>query len=459
MTSLPLLFVKQMHELMGEDAEALCSALEGDAPTTIRLAQRRPYDTPLLPNDAECVPWCPWGYYLAERPTFTGDPALHGGGYYVQEASSMLLWQIGSLLPSSPIIALDLCAAPGGKSTLLTDLLPEGSTLISNEYVHHRANILCENLQKWGSPYSIVTNTSADRLGALSGIFDLIVVDAPCSGEGMFRKDHEARSQWTTNAPKLCAERQREILSDIWHALKPGALLVYSTCTFNRVENEDVLDWLVTELGAESLALEHCPIPTSPYSTHPCYRMMPHQVKGEGLFMAVVRKPLEAHTPQLGRIKSKGKLSASLPIPAEMRGWINAPRTWQWEQDSAGHVRVYPEGVALLLHHLRALGVTILSAGIQVGEVKGKSCIPHPALAHSWVRHDEAFERIEVDTPTAIRYLAREAIMLSSSLSIGIKLIISGGVPLGFVKHLGNRTNNLYPNEWRIRHAQRLLDD
>lgn len=458
MTKLPQTFVKQMQELMGKDAQVLCSALEGDAPTTIRLARRRPYTTPLLSPDSDRVPWCPLGYYLPTRPTFTGDPALHGGGYYVQEASSMLLWQIGSLLPSTPITALDLCAAPGGKSTLLTDLLPEGSTLISNEYIHHRANILCENLQKWGSPYSIITNTSADKLGRLSGVFDLIVVDAPCSGEGMFRKDYEAREQWSDTVPKLCAERQREILSDIWSALKPDGLLVYSTCTFNRTENEDILDWLITELGAESIALEQCYIPISPYSPHACYRMMPHQIKGEGLFMAIVRKPLETHTPHPVRIKSKGKPLASLPIPTEMKNWIDSPETWQWERDSTNHVRVYPEAVATLLHHLRTLEVPILSAGVQVGEVKGKNCIPHQALAHSWVRSDKAFEYVEVDTSTAIRYLAREAIALSASLSIGIKLIISDGVPLGFVKHLGNRTNNLYPSEWRIRHAQRLLD-
>ena len=239
-----------------------------------------------LPNREvgwEPVPWCPDAFYLSERPPFTFDPLLHAGVYYVQEASSMyvakLLKDYGS---ETPCCALDLCAAPGGKSTLLAGLLPEGSLLISNEPMPKRANVLAENMQKWTrmpqGTYpvdSIVTNNYPADFGAFSNCFDLIVTDVPCSGEGMFRKDEQAVAEWSMANVMMCVERQRTILRDIWHALKPGGLLVYSTCTFNRFEDEDNARWICSDLGAELLEERH---------------FLPGRDRGEGFYCAAIRK-------------------------------------------------------------------------------------------------------------------------------------------------------------------------
>lgn len=452
MPGLPTAFVARMHALLGtEEASALCSALDTPAPTTIRLAQHRSYPINIVPSKARPVPWCPWGYYLPSRPTFTGDAALHGGGYYVQEASSMLLYAARTAIADEPVIALDLCAAPGGKSTLLLDMLAEGSIVVSNEVVRHRANILTENIQKWGSPYSVVTTAMPDRLGKLEDTFDLLLVDAPCSGEGMFRKDHSAREEWTPTAPASCAQRQRSILRDIWPALRPGGTIIYSTCTFSPEENEDIVDY-ITELGATAIELDglYPSIMRSPYSAHPCYRMMPHRVEGEGLFMAILRKDdTEAHQRQ-----PKRQSVPRADIPREMLGWIT-PTDYIWERNTSHEVIAYPAAMATLLSALRALRIPILSAGVPIGQIKGKSLIPHHALALSQVIDRNSFAQVELDEADLIPYLSREAVTLDTPTP-GLKLITHMGIPLGFAKHLGNRSNNLYPAEWRIRHGERL---
>lgn len=458
-TPLPQAFVQRMERLLGADeAKRLCEALDAPCPTSIRVNQRRPIPRVLIPRDAPIVPWCPWGRYLPSRPIFTGDPALHAGGYYVQEASSMLLYQIGSLLSDRPLSALDLCAAPGGKTTLLLDLLPPGSTLVSNEYVQHRANILCENVQKWGAPNAIVTNTAPAQLGRLRHAFDLVVVDAPCSGEGMFRKDDGARAEWSLSAPQMCAERQRSILADIWQALRPGGMLVYSTCTFAPEENEQILTYIIEELGAEGIELPALPdgVLRSQLTTYPAYRMMPHRVEGEGLFLAVVIKADEEarSSRRLGKSTARGVRAPQ--IPREVHDWLESPDLYLWEQTPSGGIVALPHSLHPLVSELRELRVPILSAGVPIGEVKGRSVIPHPALAYSLALSEGAFDRVELPSAEIIPYLSRTALTLSPDLSPGIKLLTHEGVPLGFAKHIGNRTNNLYPSEWRIRHGERL---
>ena len=269
-TPLPTGFIQQIHELLPEEAPALLRALDEEPSVSIRLNARKTegIDLPLALGDA--VPWAgPLGYYLDQRPSFTADPLWHAGFYYVQEASSMLLSLVKPLLGEEPLTALDLCAAPGGKSTLLLDLLPEGSVLVSNELIRSRAQILAENIQKWGSTQSIVTSTEPRVLGKLRTTFDFILVDAPCSGEGMLRKDEEARRQWSPGLVVQCARQQREILEDIWPALRPGGILVYSTCTFNRDEDEAMVGYLVEEFGAEPLALPDCPNEIIPSTLSP----------------------------------------------------------------------------------------------------------------------------------------------------------------------------------------------
>lgn len=448
-----------MQELLGkEEAECLFRSLDGEAPTSIRLSK---YKSQQLPpdylQDASPVPWCSRGFYLPERPVFTGQVPFHAGLYYVQEASSMLLAQIEGLLDSEPIKALDLCAAPGGKSTLLLDILPEGSVLLSNEVVRQRAHILSENLMKWGNPNHLVTNAYPDKLGRLQGAFDLMLVDAPCSGEGMFRKDYNARREWTEHSPHDCAERQRSILCDIWSALKPNGLMVYSTCTMNRAENEDILAYIIEELGAEPISLGEigAGVWTSPFSIYPCYRMMPHRTEGEGLFMAVVRKRGEIEEVSQAP-KNKGKRPSQVPkLPEEVYGYVKEPEAYDFVQ-LGDELRAYPKSLSPLVAEVERLGIPIVSAGIPLATIKGKSLIPYTGLALSTAFNPQAFPRIELREEDIIPYLSRESIGYYPDVARGITLVTAGLIPLGFVKNLGNRCNNLYPQEWRIRHAHKL---
>lgn len=459
-TPLPTGFSEQIHELLPEEAPALLQALEEEPSVSIRLNARKSKGINLDLALGDAVPWArPLGYYLDQRPSFTADPLWHAGCYYVQEASSMLLSLVKPLLDKTPLTALDLCAAPGGKSTLLLDLLPEGSVLVSNELIRSRAQILAENIQKWGATESIVTSTEPRALGKLRTTFDFILVDAPCSGEGMLRKDEEARRQWSPGLVAQCARQQREILEDIWPALRPGGILVYSTCTFNRDEDEAMVGYLVEEFGAEPLALPDCPpqIIPSTLSPYPCYRMMPHRVRGEGLFLAVLRKS-EDEVPAKGK-PSKGKGRGSAKVPAEVLAWITEDLRQDLTLQQVGEDQLvaYSPSVLSLVEQLQALKVPILTSGIPLAEVKGKNYLPHPALALSLALAEEAFPRVEVTQETAIRYLAREAIILPETTPRGFVLICYQGQALGFVKHLGNRSNNLYPQAWRIRHPELVL--
>lgn len=459
-TPLPTGFSEQIHELLPEEAPALLRALDEEPSLSIRLNARKTREIELSLPLGDAVPWAkPLGYYLDQRPSFTADPLWHAGCYYVQEASSMLLSLVKPLLGEEPLTALDLCAAPGGKSTLLLDLLPEGSVLVSNELIRSRAQILAENIQKWGATESIVTSTEPRALGKLRTTFDFILVDAPCSGEGMLRKDEEARRQWSPSLVAQCARQQREILEDIWPALRPGGILVYSTCTFNRDEDEAMVSYLVEEFGAEPLALPDCPneITPSALSSYPCYRMMPHRVRGEGLFLCVLRKS-EDEAPAKGK-SSKGKGRGSAKVPAEVLAWITEDlgQDLILQQVGDDQLVAYSPSVSSLVEQLQAQKIPILTSGIPLAEVKGKNYLPHPALALSLALAKEAFPRVEVAQETAIRYLAREAILLPETTPKGFVLICYGGQALGFVKHLGNRSNNLYPQAWRIRHPELVL--
>ena len=244
----------------------------------------------------EAVPWCRDGYYLKRRPQFTFDPLLHAGAYYVQEASSMFLDEVlRQLMGKEVSSALDLCAAPGGKSTVLRAALPDGCILVSNEPNGKRAQILSENIQKWGAPNSYVTNLYPRDFHKAKLHFDLILVDAPCSGEGMFRKDEGAIREWSKANVEKCRRLQREILQDAWPCLRPGGLLIYSTCTFNTQENEENVQWMMEELGAEVLPVAikkewHITGSLLEGFTEPVYRFIPGKTRGEGLFMAAIRK-------------------------------------------------------------------------------------------------------------------------------------------------------------------------
>ncbi len=467
MQELPQAFVQQTRQLMGQDeAESLFSALDEESPTSIRFNKRKAQSLDLSSLSlGETVPWCPTANYLNERPLFTSDPLFHAGAYYVQEASSMLLYQIKNLLPQEPMTALDLCAAPGGKSTLLQDIIPEGSLLISNEVVPNRAKILLENMLKSGNPMSIVTSSMPDKWAKVKEAFDLILVDAPCSGEGMFRKEAKAREEWQAESPVICANRQQEILSHIYACLKPNGLLVYSTCTFNRLENEDIVTFIIEEFEVEPIELEALPteVLRSPYSPYPCYRMQPNRLKGEGLFMAVFRKNGEAEKAHKPSAKTKGKRQNKQSnkqslIPKEIGTFLQNPKDYHLHLEGDSLIYAQKALVVDYLNLLKTHKIAVLSAGIPVAEVKGKSLIPQPALALSTALSKDVFDAVELSQEECILYLARQNVQLPPNISKGIKLITYQGLGLGFVKHLGNRTNNLYPTEWRIRQWEQMLN-
>lgn len=373
----------------------------------------------------------------------------------------MFLEQAIRTYVTTPVRCLDLCAAPGGKSTHLSSLLPDGSLLVSNEVIRNRSYILAENLAKWGNASTIVLNNDPAEIGeALPEQFDLIVTDVPCSGEGMFRKDEASVGEWSVENVQLCAARQRRILHDIWPALRPGGLLIYSTCTYNTEEDEENVRHIVEELGAEALpvATDETWHVTGPLRYgNPVYRFFPHKTKGEGFFLAVLRKEgdeeYEAENERPTKSsKNKGKKDkkATLPIPQEAWDYFREKENITLEWDGP-QLRMIPTTHKSFIDRIRDKRLRILSAGVVVGESKGKDLIPSQALALSLELNPSAFPDAELTWEEAIRYLRKEAITLPEGLPKGYLLMRYQGIPLGFVKHLGNRSNNLYPQEWRIR--------
>ena len=343
-----------------------------------------------------------------------------------------------------PVIALDLCAAPGGKSTLALSELPEGSLLIANEVVRQRANILAENLIKWGNPNCIVTNNYAEDFQAFGGTFDLIICDAPCSGEGMFRKDPASIGEWSLANVDICWRRQRDIVSDIWHTLKEGGILIYSTCTYNPLEDEENVAWIAKTLGAEILSCHPQPDwGLTETDTH----FYPHRVKGEGFFISVLRKTTE----QEGR-NSKGKSGkAGKPtkVPAELKSWLTRNEAFTIMEDNEVF-RAFPTAHLELLKQAKQ-SLKVIHAGIELAFLKGKNLQPCHSLAMSNYLNPNAFPKVDVDQSQAIAYLRTEALQLPEDTPRGHVLITYQGHPLGFVKNIGNRANNHYPAEWRIR--------
>lgn len=365
------------------------------------------------PQD-KAIPWCEQGYWLRERPNFTLDPLFHAGVYYVQEAGSLFLDHVLRHYVTAPVLALDLCAAPGGKSTLMRAALPSGSMLVSNEPDRRRANILLENMLKQGHPDVLVTHNYPHDFRQTDWTFDVILTDVPCSGEGLFRRDEKAITEWSTAQVRACQKRQRQILQDIWPCLRPGGLLIYSTCTFNTYENEENVRFITEELGAEIVS-----VPTRPEWqitgslltgwTQPVYRFIPGITPSEGLFMAVLRK--------------KGEKPARTLLPGSARR----------------HAQVHR-----LIH--------LLSDGIPAPEQKGKEQIPSAAQALSLTLSQTDYPRVELSLGEAHRYLHRESFTLPANTPKGFILVTYNKYPLGFMKNLGTRANNLYPKNWAIRH-------
>ena len=395
------------------------------------------------------VPWCPKAYYLSQRPSFTLDPSFHAGAYYVQEASSMFLWHavkevIGSNTTKK---VLDLCAAPGGKSTLLASYFGDG-LVVANEVIKSRAAVLVENITKWGADNVIVTNNDPSHFQSLPGYFDVMVIDAPCSGSGLFRKDPGAIDEWSEDNVQLCSQRQQRILAAVLPALKQDGILIYSTCSYSEAEDEAIADWLVSEMQMESKSLQ---VPVawgivetlSPEKKTNGYRFYPDKVKGEGFFIAVFQK--KAGTDFI-RLKEQ---SLSLPSKIEiqqLQSFIKIPETYTFFTQGESIRTIKKQWLTDL--QVLAQCLYIKKAGIEIGAIKGKDVIPSHELAVSFLTKG-LFSPVELSKEQSLQYLRRKELVLNNAPK-GWQLVSFGGLPLGWVKVLPNRINNYYPAEWRI---------
>lgn len=460
-------FIEMLKAMADPRVDSLADTLENTKPeVSIRL---NPTKHPLHPSQAPVEWWPEYGQYLAERPKFTFDPALHQGAYYVQDASSMIMAPIAqqlaaSLRASAPLLWLDACAAPGGKTTAAIDALPEGSLVVANEFDFQRAEILKENLAKWGSPNVVVARGDTKRFRKLPDLFDVVAVDAPCSGEGMMRKDPIAREQWSPALVAECAERQREILENLWETLRPGGFLIYSTCTFNTTENEEIVRWLIEEFGAIPVDLQ-LPFdidgPIGMETTGTILRFIPGRIRGEGLFLAVLQKPgssplawqslLQGKDAKGKRKKCGPDKNKKSPYAIQLKNWISSSVSEDYaieEIDSS--VVAKPKSWLPVIATLERQ-LDVIACGVELAEVKGKDLIPSQSLALSTILNGEAFPKVAVGRDDALRYLSKETINLPDDTPRGFILLTYNSLPLGFVKNIGNRSNNLYPKEWRIK--------
>lgn len=467
---LPNDFILQMKDIIGdENSRRLCDALAEKATVSIRLNRAKTSDIPFDTDTVgKPVAWCNDGFYLKERPLFTLDPLLHAGAYYVQEASSMFLSHVvGTLLGKrtadddiektdlAPLAILDMCAAPGGKSTILRTMMPQDSLLIANEPIGRRANILSENIQKQGFPNTIVTNNYPKDFSRSGIMFDFILCDVPCSGEGMFRKDRQAIEEWSPQSVAKCQALQREIVSEAWKCLRDGGTMIYSTCTFNTRENEENIRWIADELGGEVID-----IPTEPSwnisgsllkdFNMPVYRFIPGKTEGEGLFMAVIRKKddttvySKANRNIKGKNRNNGKNGTG-----DLSKYIRRADDFT-TIETDGDIVAFPKMWEQIYKTARK-NLRIVHAGITIGQTKGRDFIPHQALALSTILKKDAFPCVDLEYEDAIKYLRKESIELHGDVPRGYVVVCYKGLPLGFVKNIGNRSNNLYPNEWRVR--------
>jgi len=446
---LPPTLLQSLQNLPGFDEQPFIKVHQsGEQITSIRVNSNKFSIANSQLKIENKVEWSSQGYYLKERPSFTLDPLFHAGAYYVQEASSMFLEEAlkQSIDLSQPLKVLDLCAAPGGKSTLVQSVISKDSLLISNEVIKTRVNILSENITKWGASNVIVTNNDPKDFQRLKNYFDVIVVDAPCSGSGLFRKDNEAIDEWSEQNVNLCSRRQQRILADIIPALKENGVLIYSTCSYSKQEDEDICDWLIKEC---QLSIVNFQLPANwniIESNDHGYRFYPDKVKGEGFFIAAFRKQ-QVESGEMQVVKNQNKAEK---ITAKE---IEVMRTYLKDISSFSFIKLKDEIISIPSHLANDLSIIqaalyIKKAGTKIGTIIRDELIPDHELALSNMLSDTVFN-IEVDEQTALQYLRRAAIELSSEQK-GWALLKFQGVPLGWVKLLPGRVNNYYPKEWRI---------
>ena len=445
---LPQAFTERMQAQLGEEWPAFLEALSAPPPVSIRVNPSKGF---LLKENAGKVKWNPDGFYLAKRPVFTLDPRFHAGAYYVQEASSMFIGEAVRQLvpPDRPVRALDLCAAPGGKSTLLLSVLPAESLVLANEVIRSRYQALRHNLIKWGYPNAGSSMHDSRDFGGLEGFFGLLLVDAPCSGEGLFRKSPEAAGEWSEGNVQLCAGRQKRILADAVKLLAPDGLLLYCTCTYNRQENEENARWL-----RDSFGLRPEPLRIEPgwgiAGSGLGYQFYPHRLQGEGFYLAAFRKtggsPYKA--PRLRNPAPKGYQPVSAKTKEELRKWVSHSDSLAFFQDEAGRAIAVPESLREPVAQL-SYALSRFEAGTELGQFKRSDFVPAPALALSSLAAS-SIPRVPLQREDALKYLKKENITLPGNDVEGWALVACQGLPLGWIKGLKNRINNYFPREWRI---------
>ena len=452
-------FRSYLEEAIGsENALVAFSAFDEPASVSVRINPFKPCHM----SEGREVEWSRHGRILSERPKFTLDPRLHGGAYYVQDSSSMFVGHVFrrclesmSGRQAGPVRVLDLCAAPGGKSTDLASSLREAFgddfILVSNEVMKQRTRVLADNMAIWGDPNVVVTSDDPRAFAPLYGFFDIIVADVPCSGEGMFRKDEEARNQWSEDNVALCEARQRRIIADVWPSLRDGGMLVYSTCTFNRKENDGNVSWIAENMGAVAVSHDVCPEDVrGVIRTEMGFSLVPGHVEGEGQYCAVLRKSGDAvadYVPSSVPVrKERGKPRPSVQLPESLKDLFTVPVVLKQKGETVVAVPASRmQDVTFLEERLH-----VLASGCAVGVMKGQTLVPDADLALSMMLAPDAFPSVETDLQTALAFLHKDAVVLPDAPR-GYVVIRYDGLALGFVKNLGNRCNNLHPQSRRIR--------
>lgn len=448
---LPERFVERVvRELGSAEGGALCRALEGEPPVSVRLNRAKGGAV----SSGRPIGWSADGYWLDARPSFTLDPDFHAGRYYVQEASSQF---VGRIVAACGGIeggrVLDMCAAPGGKTTLYATLAGRDGLVVANEVVRNRAAVLADNVRKWGLGNVAVTVEDPSRIARLEGWFDVVAVDAPCSGEGMFRKSEEARAEWSEAAVALCAERQQGILREAWRALRPGGLLLYSTCTFNFTENEGVLRDFAAWAAGETAPAER--IEVSPAWGIVCgaagdfqtFRFYPHRVEGEGFFAAAVRKRAGDQRRRMPKPQRNPLTWADRRAVQELERWVEEPEAMRFAAAGDtfyGYRQSQAEAVAAL-----SGAVNVIASGVEMGQLFKGVLKPAHALALFAGLRRGAAPVCELPHDEALRYLRRSEVA-ADRFAEGMNLVTCDGAALGFAKRIGRRCNNLYPNSLRI---------
>lgn len=452
---IPGALLQTLEEVVGFDKPAFLQVHEAQQPpTTIRLNTSKwkhalpPFET------TAAVPWCSTGYYLPERPAFGMHPLWHAGAFYVQEASSMAIEQVFlqhvSFEKNESLKVLDLCAAPGGKSTHILSLLQESDVLVSNEVIGSRVNVLLENMTRWGAANCIVSNNDPADFSKLENLFDVVLIDAPCSGSGLFRRDPDAIKEWSEDAVIRCCQRQERIITDVWPALKEEGILIYTTCSYSPSENEEMVDWIHDQFECEALSLQ---LPEtwgivqthSAKHAHTCYRFFPNKVAGEGFFMAIFKKKEGENEAVFSKKKQVPK--QDIPVNILWNQWVKNDMALSFYKHKETLYAMPPHTYDLFLQLQSALHIR--KAGVCLGEWMHNGLQPDHALAMSSLLHPD-IGKISLTMEDAQQYLRKENITINDSRK-GWLLATFDNIPLGWMKHLGNRTNNYYPKEWRLR--------